>query len=65
MKWEYEIIQIQDNENLDNLTKLKDELNKYGSDGWEVVEIIRKKPIGTGWLSNSEKNFVVLKKAFN
>lgn len=65
MKWEYEIMKIKDNNGLDNLTKLKDELNKYGSDGWELVKIIRKNPMGAGWSSNLERNFLVMKRAIN
>lgn len=65
MKWEYKIVQILDNEGLNNLTKLQDELNKYGLDGWELVEVLRKSPNGVGWLSNTEENFMVLKRDLN
>jgi hypothetical protein len=65
MKWEYKIIQIEDNDGLNNLVKLQNDLNKYGSDGWEVVEILRQAPKGVGWLANTEKNALVLKRACN
>lgn len=63
MRWEYKIIQILDNEGLNNLAKLQDEFNKYGLDGWEVVEVLRQTPKGVGWLSNNEENFMVFKRA--
>ena len=63
MRWEYKIIQILDNEGLNNLAKLQDEFNKYGLDGWEVVEVLRQAPKGVGWLSNAEQNYMVLKRA--
>ena len=65
MKWECKIVQIEDNEGRDNFVKLQEEFNKYGSDGWEVVDILKQEPKGIGWLSNTEKSFAVLKKAFS
>jgi len=65
MKWEYKVVPILDNDGLSNLAKLQDEFNKYGLDGWELVEVLRKSPKGVGWLSNTEEIFMVLKRNLN
>jgi hypothetical protein len=63
MKWEYKVIKFEDNELLENVSKMESEFNKLGSEGWEIVDTLKQDPEGFGWLPNSEKVSVLLKKA--
>lgn len=65
MKWEYKVVQIDDSSNFENSSKLQNEFNKYGSEGWEIVSMLTQEPKGSGWVSSTTTNYLLLKRALN
>lgn len=63
MKWEYKSIELENNINLKDSSKLQEELNNYGSQGWELVGVMEVPREGSGWLPKLNSDLIVFKRA--
>lgn len=63
MKWQYKVFEIDQFLNSDKNLTLEEKLNKYGEDGWELVGVVEKPPVGVGWLPKIDSDSIVFKKA--
>lgn len=59
------MVQIEDGNSLSNSSKAEDEFNKYGLEGWEIVSILTQEPKGSGWVSSTITNYLLLKRPLN
>ncbi|MDR5588024.1 MULTISPECIES: DUF4177 domain-containing protein [Clostridium] len=62
MEWEYNVISITDFKSLEDPEKLKQELDNYGSKGWELVGILHKEQEGKGWMPKLYDDVITFKR---
>ncbi len=62
MKWEYKTIEIDKLEGFKDTTKLQEELNSYGAEGWELITILQPQHVGEGWLPKIHNDVVTFKR---
>ncbi|MHC1684464.1 MAG: DUF4177 domain-containing protein [Clostridiaceae bacterium] len=62
MRWEYKIIQVDNSLISSHIDKLEKILNKNGSEGWELSEVVNKKSIGKGWLPQVDTDLIIFKR---
>ncbi|NFL74486.1 hypothetical protein B2H94_01875 [Clostridium sporogenes] len=65
MKWEYKVIEINSIKNLGNPINLQNELNNYGEEGWELVDVFAKPHEGIGWMPKPDDGSVIFKRALS
>ena len=62
MKWEYKVVKINEDIGSNNPEMLQNEFNKYGSENWEIIQVMSEKNTGYGWLPSSETKNIILKR---
>ncbi len=62
MKWEYKTIEIDKLEGFKDTTKLQEELNSYGAEGWELITVLQPQQVGEGWLPKIHNDVVTFKR---
>lgn len=62
MQWEYKVIKSEDIPGFNEIIKLQEELNKYGKEGWELVEFSYPPQVGKGWMSKLDTDSVIFKR---
>lgn len=62
MKWEYKIIETDKFEGCNDPTKLQEELNSYGAEGWELTTALKPQHVGEGWLPKIHSEVIIFKR---
>ena len=62
MKWEYKIINTGDFAKFTKTDELQEELNRYGQDGWELVDFVYPTQPGEGWEPKLDIDSVIFKR---
>ncbi len=62
MEWEYKVVKFETISNLKEPSKLQEELNNYGKEGWELVSIFYPPNIGEGWMPQLYSYSLVFKR---
>lgn len=62
MSWEYKTMGINEFEGLKDTSKLQEELNNYGAQGWELISVLKPQHTGEGWLPKIQNDVVVFKR---
>lgn len=62
MKWEYKVIELKNFRSLKDPNQLLQELNNYGSEGWELIGILQQEEIGKGWMPKLSDDVITFKR---
>jgi|GEM_PF-3502822 len=62
MKWEYKIVKLEDIPEFKDTVKLQEELDKYGEDGWELVDFAYPPYVNNGWVPKDVTDSVIFKR---
>ncbi len=62
MKWEYKIIKVGSFSKFNETEKLQQELNNYGTEGWELVCFNYPPQVGEGTISKLDTDSVIFKR---
>lgn len=63
MTWEYKVFTVDHFQSIDENLTIEEKLNKYGSDGWELIGVLKKPHVTLGNPSKLDSDSIVFKKA--
>jgi hypothetical protein len=62
IEWEYKVVKVDNIPKFTETKKLEDALNKYGKEGWELVEFAYPPQAGVGWMPKLDIDSVIFKR---